>query len=182
MIKNWEKVGTKFLIENKIFKLREDIVISPKKESEHPVWVIDTPNWVNIIPITEDNEVVLVKQHRFGTGKLTLEIPGGMVDEEEDPKVAALRELSEETGYTSSEVIEIGKVEPNPALMSNHTYSYLALNASKTEDQKLDGMEDIEVLKKPIDEIPLLIEKGEIEHALVICAFYFYDQYLSKGH
>ena len=182
MIKNWEKVGTKFLIENKIFKLREDIVISPKKESEHPVWVIDTPNWVNIIPITEDNEVVLVKQHRFGTGKLTLEIPGGMVDEEEDPKVAALRELSEETGYTSSEVIEIGKVEPNPALMSNHTYSYLALNASKTEDQKLDGMEDIEVLKKPIDEIPLLIEKGEIEHALVICAFYFYNQYLSKGH
>ena len=105
-----------------------------------------------------------------------------MVDEGEKPIDAAIRELSEETGYTSSKVIEIGRVEPNPALMSNHTYSYLALDACQTKEQKLDGMEDIEILKKPIEEIPLLIEKGEIEHALVICAFYFYNQYLSKGH
>ena len=182
MIKNWDKVSSKFLIKNKIFKLREDRVISPKKESEHPVWVIDTPDWVNIIPITESNEVILINQHRFGTEKLCLEVPGGMVDEGEKPVDAAIRELSEETGYTSSKVIEIGRVEPNPALMSNHTYSYLALDASQTEEQKLDGMEDIEILKKPIDEIPLLIEQGDIEHALVICAFYFYNQYLSKEH
>ena len=182
MIKNWNKVSSKFLIENKIFKLREDRVISPKKESEHPVWVIDTPDWVNIIPITKENEVILINQHRFGTEKLCLEVPGGMVDEGEKPMDAAIRELSEETGYTSSKVIEIGRVEPNPALMSNHTYSYLALDASQTEEQKLDGMEDIEILKKPIDEIPLLIEQGDIEHALVICAFYFYNQYLSKEH
>ena len=94
MIKNWNKVSSKFLIENKIFKLREDRVISPKKESEHPVWVIDTPDWVNIIPITESNEVILINQHRFGTEKLCLEVPGGMVDEGEDPMDAAIRELS----------------------------------------------------------------------------------------
>jgi len=182
MIKNWNKVSSKFLIENKIFKLREDRVISPKKKSEHPVWVIDTPDWVNIIPITKNNDVILINQHRFGTEKLCLEVPGGMVDEGEDPMDAAIRELSEETGYTSSKVIEIGRVEPNPALMSNHTYSYLALDVCQTAEQKLDGMEDIEILKKPIDEIPLLIEKGEIKHALVICAFYFYNQYLSKRH
>ena len=182
MIKKWNKISSKYLIENKIFKLREDRVISPKKESEHPVWVIDTPNWVNIIPITENNEVILINQHRFGTEQLSLEIPGGMVDEGEKPIEAAIRELSEETGYTSSEVIEIGRVESNPAIMSNHTYSYLALDVCQTEEQKLHGMEDIEILKKPIEEIPLSIEKGEIEHALVICAFYLYNQYLSKRH
>ena len=97
MVKNWDKVSSKFLIENKIFKLREDKVISPKKESEHSVWVMDSPDWINIIPITENNEVILVNQHRFGTGQLTLEIPGGMVDEGEEPMAAAIRELSEET-------------------------------------------------------------------------------------
>ena len=182
MIKNWDKVSSKFLVENKIFKLREDKVISPKKESEHSVWVMDSPDWINIIPITENNEVILVNQHRFGTGQLTLEIPGGMVDEGEEPMAAAIRELSEETGYTSSEIIEIGMVEPNPAIMSNYTYSYLALNVKQTDEQKLDGMEDIEIIKKHIDEIPSLIEKGAIKHALVICAFYFYNQYLSKDH
>ena len=159
MVKNWDKVSSKFLIENKIFKLREDKVISPKKESEHSVWVMDSPDWINIIPITENNEVILVNQHRFGTGQLTLEIPGGMVDEGEEPMAAAIRELSEETGYTSSEIIEIGMVEPNPAIMSNYTYSYLALNVKQTDEQKLDGMEDIEIIKKHIDEIPSLIEK-----------------------
>ena len=182
MGKKWDKVSSKFLIENKIFKLREDRVFSPEKESEYPVWVIDTPNWVNIIPITENNEVILVNQHRFGTEQLTLEIPGGMVDEGEDPMSAAIRELAEETGYTSTEVVEIGKVEPNPALMSNYTYTYLAFNVSQTKEQQLDGMEDIEILKKHIDEIPLLIKKGEIKHALVISAFYFYNQYLSNDH
>ena len=66
--------------------------------------------------------------------------------------------------------------------MSNYTYSYLALNASQSTEQKLDGTEDIEILKRHIDEIPLMIEKGEIQHALVICAFYFYNQYLAKEH
>ena len=148
MVKNWDKVSSKFLIENKIFKLREDKVISPKKESEHSVWVMDSPDWINIIPITENNEVILVNQHRFGTEQLTLEIPGGMVDEGEEPMAAAIRELSEETGYTSSEIIKIGMVEPNPAIMSNYTYSYLALNVKQTDEQKLDGMEDIEIIKK----------------------------------
>ena len=85
----------------------------------------------NIIPITTNGEVILVNQYRFGMEKSSLEIPGGMSDPGEDPKVAAIRELKEETGFIGDKVIEIGRVESNPAIMSNHTYTYLLRIAKK---------------------------------------------------
>ena len=128
MIKEWKKKSSKYLLENKIFKLREDIVESPKLETEHKVWAMEVPTWVNIIPITSLGEVILVNQYRFGMEKFSLEIPGGMSDIGEDPMLAATRELKEETGYVGKKVLEIGRVESNPAIMSNHTYTYLALD------------------------------------------------------
>ena len=177
MIKKWEKNSSKYLLENKIFKMREDLVTSPKLGTEHSVWVMEVPTWVNIIPITSSGEVILVNQYRFGLEKTSLEIPGGMADHGEDPKQAAIRELKEETGFEGSEVIEIGRVESNPAILANHTYTYLALNCEKSADQNLDGTEDIEIISKNIDEIPSLIKNREIEHALVVSAFYFYNLY-----
>ena len=103
-----------------------------------------------------------------------------MADLNEDPMEAAIRELKEETGYEAKEVIEIGRVESNPAIMSNHTYTYLALDSEKSSEQNLDGTEDIEIVLKHINEIPDLIRNGVIEHALVVSAFYFYNLYLSN--
>ena len=180
MIKKWEKNSSEYLIDNKIFKMREDDVTSPKFGTNHKVWVMEVPTWVNIIPITSEGEVILVDQYRFGMEKSSLEIPGGMTDDGEDPKLAALRELREETGYESEKVIEIGRVESNPAIMSNHTYTYLALDCVKSSHQSLDGTEDIEIVKKHIDDIPNLIKKRKIEHALVVSAFYFYDLHQSN--
>jgi 8-oxo-dGTP pyrophosphatase MutT (NUDIX family) len=177
MLKKWKTLSTKEIFKSKIFSLKEDIVESPTTGSSHPVWSLDVSNWINIIPITTDNNVVLVNQYRFGNCDITLEIPGGMVDPGEDPKEAAIRELYEETGYESSNVIEIGKVLPNPALMANYTFTYLAFEAKKTGMQKLDGMEDIEIHEVPLDEIPAYIDEGKIEHSLVISAFYFLDRY-----
>ena len=177
MPKKWKTLETKRIFGNKIFGFREEKVKSPKTDDTYPVWIMDAPSWVNIIPITKDNKVVMIKQFRFGNKKVSLEIPGGMVDKGERPKKAAIREMKEETGYKSNEIYEIGKFSPNPALMSNYTYSYLALNVEKKYDQQLDNMEDIEVSEVDINNIPGLIRKGEIDHSLVISAFYFLDKF-----
>jgi len=177
MPKKWKTLETKRIFGNRIFGFREDTVVSPKTNNSHPVWVMDAPTWVNIIPITRDKKVVMIKQYRFGSKEISLEIPGGMVNAEEDTKSAATREMKEETGYDSSEVFKIGRVSPNPALMTNSTFSYVALGVEKTDEQKLDDMEDIEVLEIDLEKIPSLIEKGEIDHSLVISAFYFFEKF-----
>ena len=107
MIKKWEKNSSKYLLENKIFKMREDLVTSPKLGTEHSVWVMEVPTWVNIIPMTSSGEVILVNQYRFGLEKTSLEIPGGMAEHGEDPKQAAIRELKEETGFEPKKDQEI---------------------------------------------------------------------------
>lgn len=177
MPKKWKTLGTKQIFGNRIFGFREDTVKSPKTDNTHPVWVMDAPTWVNIIPITKEKKVIMIKQYRFGSQEISLEIPGGMVDAGEDAQSAATREMKEETGYDSEEVHTIGKISPNPALMSNHTYSYVAYNVKKTGDQQLDNMEDIEVLEVDLNQIPTLITNGEIDHSLVVSAFYLLDQF-----
>ena len=177
MPKKWKTLETKQIFGNKFFGFREDTVESPKTDNTHPVWVMDAPTWVNVIPITKDQKVVMIKQYRFGSQEISLEIPGGMVDAGEEVFSAAIREMKEETGYDSKEVRQIGKISPNPALMSNNNYSYVAYNVEKTGDQQLDNMEDIEVLEVGLNQIPKLINNGEINHSLVISAFYLLDKF-----
>jgi len=177
MVEKWKKLKSKKIFGNKIFGFREDLVVSPKTNLEHPVWALDVPDWINIIPITPEGKVIFIKQYRFGTEEITLEVPGGMVEKDEDPKIAAIREMTEETGFTSDEVHEIGIVSPNPALMTNKTYSYVAFNVEKTQNQNLDSMEDIEVLEIELDQVKKLIKDGDIDHALVISAFYFLNEF-----
>jgi ADP-ribose pyrophosphatase len=133
--------------------------------------LINAVEWVNVIAIRPDERVVLIRQFRIGAGAICLEIPGGMVDPGESPAVAAARELAEETGYTSSRWEQIGRVNPNPAIMTNHLYTFLARDAVQTGAPRPEGSEVIEVETATLAECHAAIRDGRIDHALVIVAF-----------
>ena len=177
MIEKWEKISTKLLGNYKIFSLTENQCISPRNGKKFPFLVLNTNDWINVIPVTNDRNIVLVKQYRHGNEEITFEIPGGMVDNTDDsPMEAAKRELLEETGYASNEFIELGVCSPNPAIFDNNLHIFLALNAKLVNEQEQDGAEDIEVLKVSIDEFSEYIKSGKINHALVVAAFHLFKE------
>ena len=176
--KPWKVVSSQKDRSYRVFSLRTDRAVSPRTGKEHGFFILESTSWVNIIPLTSDGKVVMVRQYRHGAGEVTLEIPGGLVEEGDTPETAAIRELVEETGYTAGKVIPLGNVQPNPAIQNNRCYSFIARDVHLTREQSQDEKEDIEVVLRPLSEIPSAIRNGEITHALVLAAFYrFYMEY-----
>ncbi len=174
MIKPWECIGSQPGPFFRVFSIRTDTTISPRTGATHEFHIIETRDWVNIIPLTADRRVVMVRQYRHGSKTVTLEVPGGLLDPGDTPEGGAARELLEETGYQAEEVIKIGVSNPNPAIFNNRCYTFVARNVMKRHDPMPDSTEDIEVVLIPLADIPDLIRKGEIDHAIVISAFYWY--------
>lgn len=173
MIKEWKLIESNVDRDYKVFKIKTVQAVSPRTNNTGQFYTIETNDWVNIIPVTENQEIVMIKQYRHGSQEVTLEIPGGLVDDEHHQE-AALRELLEETGYAGENVQYLGAVNPNPAIFNNLCHTYLVDKARKVSGKNLDPNEDIDVIHVPVSEITSLIEKGIITHALVIVAFYFY--------
>jgi len=173
MIREWELLDSKIDRDYRVFRIAVNRARSPRTHEVGEFYTIETNDWVNIIPVTDDGKVVMIKQYRHGSRDITFEIPGGLVDDE-GHKEAALRELEEETGYGGEEVRYLGAVNPNPAIFNNLCHTYLVKNVRKVAETNFDPDEDIEVVLVPLKEIPSLIEAGKITHALVIIAFHFY--------
>jgi ADP-ribose pyrophosphatase len=161
--------------------LRIDQVEIPNGNVFEP-YVVETGTWVNIIALTKNREVILEKQYRHGIGEVLLEIPAGIMDDEdESPLQAAKRELLEETGYTSDRFIEVGRAYPNPATHNNLTHSFLALDVEKVGQQDLDETEEIEVSLIPFDEFVSMAKEGGLPQALHVSALFFALAYLEKN-
>lgn len=182
MVETWRQLDSEIVEDYQIFRLRRDHSRSPETGKAHHFYVLEAPNWVNVIPVTPEGKVVLIRQYRHGTGEVSLEIPGGMVDAGDgDPAVAAERELLEETGFRAAAMIPIGHVTPNPAILDNYCYTFLAQDARPVAQPQFDGAEYIELAATDLADIPALISSGQITHALVIAAFYHYERYQERG-
>lgn len=167
---SWGVVKDKKVFETPIFDLHEKTLDAPGQTLTHPFYVLQAPEWINIIALTPDNSIVLVEQYRVGVDEVTLELPGGMVDKGEAPLEAAKRELLEETGYSSGSWEMIGKTSSNPAILSNFTHLYIASGCEKTAPQHTDGSEDIAVRVIPMDDFLHLVREGTVHHAIVLAA------------
>ena len=165
-ILKWKTVSSEYLVKKPWATLRVDECELPDGRIAKEYYVLEYPNWVNVVAITEDEKVIMVKQYRHSGGFVSIEIPGGVIDGDEYPIDAAKRELLEETGYLFEDFELVSTIYPNPATSNNITYCYLAKGGIKVQDQNLDEHEDIDVELYSIDEVKQMLIKNEIPQAL----------------
>lgn len=174
-MRSWNKKEVESLVAHRLLTVQRHHLEAEGEERD--ALVFDSVDWVNVVPLRDDGQVVLVRQWRYGIESTSLEIPGGLVDPGESPRTAALRELEEETGYRAGSIEKLTALSPNPALFTNTISFWLATDLEQITDEPLgDGQEEIEVVTVPLDDIPQLAASGQIVHALNLCAFYFLSQ------
>jgi len=173
-------LSTEYVVKHQYFTARKDSYETAAGKIVEPYFVVELPTSVTAVAITEDNEVILIKQYRHPLNESIVEIPGGFIDEAEQPQQAIERELMEETGYSFSSFHYLGITAANPGLLNNFTHMFLAIGGKKTGEQSLDANEEIEIILKPLEEVKLMLQHNEIRQSMhALCMFHAFE-YLEK--
>ena len=165
-ISKWKTRSSEYIVSKPWATLRVDECELPDGRIASEYYVLEYPNWVNVVAITEDDKVIMVRQYRHSGDIVSIEIPGGVIDGDEQPLAAAKRELLEETGYLFEDFELVSTIYPNPATSNNVTYCYLARGGKKVQEQDLDEHEDIDIEFYAIEEVKEMLLKNEIPQAL----------------
>ncbi|GAA0884044.1 NUDIX hydrolase [Sphingobacterium siyangense subsp. cladoniae] len=172
-MEKWKRLSSEYICEEPWATLRRDTCELPDGRINDHYYVLEYPDWVNMIGITEQNELLVIKQYRHGAGIISLEIPAGTTEEGEDPKHAAVREMLEETGYQFDQIEEIAKLYANPATSGNITYTYLMTGGKKVQEQALDEHEEIDVYRIPLEEAKSMLLDNKFSQALHASALFY---------
>lgn len=168
--KPWERTASEHGQDLFLFRPRWDTCINPRTDESMKRLVLETRSWVNVVAQLKSGRYLAVRQYRFGTERVTTEIPGGVIDPGETPIEAATRELREETGCVAETWTELGKVEPNPAFHDNHCTHFLATGCRRVGELDQDPGEDLQVVELTEQELIDGVRQGEINHSLVLSA------------
>ncbi len=175
MIHPWKILKSIEIFKTSFFRFRRDECELPDGRVMPNYYVMEFPDWVNVVPVTDDGRIVLVEQYRHALGKNVLEIPGGSTNpgENEDPKKAALRELAEETGYIPDDIRLVGVHTPNPAMQSNRMHTFIAFGCKKLQEPDPDPFEDLRTVLLPVNEVIEKVFTGEINHSIVVASLMY---------
>jgi 8-oxo-dGTP pyrophosphatase MutT (NUDIX family) len=176
--KKWTILSTEYLVKRPWLTARRDVTELPDGRVNKEYYVLEYPDWVNIIAITKDGQIVMERQYRHALGKTCYELPCGVIEAGETPLEAAKRELLEETGFAGGEWQEWMTLSPNPATSTNLAHSFLASGVEKVSGQHLDATEDIDVYLLDQDYVRELLQNNQILQALMAAPLwkYFYDK------
>lgn len=169
----WKKLDSKYIIQRPWATLRVDKLEMPNGNIKDEYYVLEYPTWVNMVALTEDNQVIFVRQYRHGAGQVMVELPAGVVEENEEPEIAARRELLEETGYAFNDITYVCELFANPATSGNITYTYLLTGGKKVQEQQLDPSEDIEVVLMDLEDAKNFLFENKIGQALHTSALFY---------
>jgi 8-oxo-dGTP pyrophosphatase MutT (NUDIX family) len=173
-VERWDVLKDRVILKTPIVTIKAGPVICKRTGIKKDFYLIDFPDWVNIVAITPERNIVMIRQFRYGSNRMEIEIPGGMVNDNEPLVDAGCRELLEETGYAGKNARIIGKVCPNPAIQGNYCYTVLVEDAVRVAEPRQDDMEDIECFLQQESEVQRSIASGLIDHGLVLNALMFY--------